>query len=88
MATSDEQNESDDQNKSEFHRIKGKVKKVLGAATADRQAEAEGAAEERMQAVPSEDEVHEEKKEIKEAYDETTQVNPRPPAPPIVEQDR
>lgn len=88
MATSDEQHESDDQNKSEFHRIKGKVKKVLGAATADRQAEAEGAAEERLEAVPPESEVHEEKKAIKAGYDETTEASPRPPAPPVVQQDR
>lgn len=88
MATPDEHNESDEQNKSEFHRIKGKVKKVLGAATADRQAEAEGAAEERLEAVPPEGEVQKEKEAVKEGYDETTEVNRRPPAPPIVDQDR
>ncbi|MEO6989222.1 MAG: hypothetical protein ABI239_11305 [Aquihabitans sp.] len=78
---------SDDQNKSEFHRIKGKVKKVLGAATADRQAEAEGAAEERLEAVPTEGEVQTEKQDVKEKYDETTEANPRPPAPPMVQED-
>lgn len=79
---------SDDQNKSEFHRIKGKVKRVLGAATADRQAEAEGAAEERLEAVPPEKEVKKEKRAVKEQYDETAEANPRPPAPPVVQEDR
>ena len=79
---------SDDGNRSEFHRIKGKVKKVLGAATADRQAEAEGAAEERLEGVPPESEVRKEKRAVKEQYDETTEATPRPPAPPIVQEDR
>ena len=85
MDISDEQNTSEEQGGSEFHRIKGKIKKVLGAATADRQAEAEGAAEERLEDVPSEGEVREEKRAVKEGYDETTEANARPPA---VEQDR
>lgn len=79
---------SENQTKSKFHRLKGKVKRVLGAATADRQAEAEGAAEERAEAVPSEPDVQQEKRAVKEQYDETTEVNPRPSAPPIVQEDR
>lgn len=79
---------SENQNKSQFHRLKGKIKRVLGAATADRQAEAEGAAEERLEAVPPEGEVQDEKRAVKEQYDETTDVNPRPPAPPDVQKDR
>lgn len=87
MDTSDDQTTADESG-SGFHRIKGKVKKVLGAATADRQAEAEGAAEERLGAVPPEAEVQQEKRAVKDGYDETPEATPRPPAPPAVQEDR
>lgn len=56
-------------NKSSFHHLKGKIKRLLGAATADRQVEAEGAAEEYAGDVPTEGQVQRERRAVNEEKD-------------------
>lgn len=54
-----------------FHSIEGALKRALGWATADRKFEAEGQAEERLEAPPSDAQAEQEKKQVKRDYGET-----------------
>ncbi|NLD75367.1 MAG: hypothetical protein GX643_01735 [Acidimicrobiales bacterium] len=63
-------NENEGSGTSTFHAIKGSIKRKLGWLTADRDVEAEGAAEEDLEAPPTEHEVQEAKHEIKADYGE------------------
>lgn len=54
-----------------FHSIKGAIKRALGWATADRKVEAEGQAEERIEAPPSDSTVDRETRQVRRDYGET-----------------
>lgn len=65
--------------RSTVHRWKGAIKKALGWATADRQVEAEGLAEERSAARPTDDAVREAERAVKGRYDESLDQDRPPP---------
>lgn len=71
----------DDSGGSWLGRAKGTVKRLLGAATADRGAEAAGAAEEKAAGSPSSDDVDEAQQAVEEKYDETADPRTRPDMP-------
>ena len=62
---------SDDSRSRRFHSIKGSIKRALGWATAARKFEAEGQAEEKLEAPPREDQTQREKQRVKRDYGET-----------------
>jgi uncharacterized protein YjbJ (UPF0337 family) len=64
--------------KSRFHEAKGAVKRALGWLTADRRVEAEGSAEERLAAEPTEKQADREEHRVKRDYGETMDA-PRSP---------
>jgi uncharacterized protein YjbJ (UPF0337 family) len=63
---------------SRFHELKGAVKRALGWLTADRRVEAEGAAEEKLAAPPTEAQADREEHRVKRDYGETMDA-PRSP---------
>lgn len=58
---------------------KGTIKNLLGWATGDRRVEAEGAAEERLGAPPSEEEVERTEKAVKRNHGDTVDGRLPPP---------
>ena len=62
---------------SAFHVVKGRIKRFLGWITADRRVEAEGEAEARTSANPSETTVEVVEHEIKQGYGETLDQPPQ-----------
>lgn len=72
-------NTTDSSGDSAFHSLKGAIKRKLGWLTADRDVEAEGAAEEALRAAPSDSDVEDAKHEIKTNYGEAAGTPPREP---------
>jgi uncharacterized protein YjbJ (UPF0337 family) len=61
----------DTRDRSRFHELKGSVKRALGWLTADRRVEAEGQAEERLAAPPTDEQADREEHRVKRDYGET-----------------